>query len=56
MNNLIKGLSKKAIRGLIFGLALAVGTMAVIAFTEPTSGPAGFDEPTGAKDTGNWLA
>ena len=56
MNNLIKGLSKKAIRGLIFGLALAIGTMAVIAFTEPTSGPAGFDEPTGAEDTGNWLA
>ena len=56
MNNLIKGLSKKALGGLIFGLALAIGVVVVIAFTEPTSGPTGFQEPTSGQDKGDLFA
>ena len=55
-NNLVKGLSKKALAGLVFGAALVAGIAIVIAFTEPTSGPAGFDEPENFQDKGDWFA
>ena len=54
-NNLIKGLSKHAIAGLVFGVAAVVGIAAVVAFTEPTSGPTGFDEPANTQDKGDWV-
>ena len=56
LNNLIRSLSKKALAGLVFGTALVVGIVAVVAFTEPSSGPTGFDEPENVQDKGDWSA
>lgn len=55
-NNLIKGLSKKVLAGLIFGIAVIAGITLVLAFTEPISGPSGFDEPENFQDRGDWFA
>jgi hypothetical protein len=54
-NNLIKNLSAKVIAGLIFGIAAVIGITMTIAFTEPTSGPTGFSEPTNTDDKGDWF-
>ena len=56
LNNLIKGLSKKVLVGLIFGIAAVAGIALVLSFTEPTSGPTGFREPADTQDKGDWLA
>ena len=53
---LIKNLSKKVITGIIFGVAIMIGVVAAVAFTEPISGPTGFNEPTNAQDQGDWFA
>ena len=55
-NNLIKNFSKKAAAGLVFGVVAVIGIAAVIAFTEPDSGPGSFDEPVNIMDMGNWTA
>ena len=46
---------KHAVAGLIFGVFAVIGLVAVTAFTEPTSGPTGFDEPENTRDKGDWV-
>ncbi|MDF1498799.1 MAG: hypothetical protein P1P85_05635, partial [Patescibacteria group bacterium] len=52
-NNLIKSLSKRALAGLVFGIMAIIGIVSTIAFTDPTSGPTGFSEPTNSSSTGD---
>ena len=59
LNNLIKGLSKKVLAGLIFGIATVAGITLVLSFTEPISGPTSpyeFREPADTQDKGDWPA
>ena len=51
-----KNIIKKSMFGLITGFLIAAGIYLVSAFTEPTSGPAGFNEPTASTSAGNWTS
>ena len=51
-----KNIVKKATIGLITGFLIVVGIYLAYAFTEPTSGPGGFNGANSATSTGNWTS
>ncbi|MCX6789008.1 MAG: hypothetical protein NTZ42_00130 [Candidatus Gribaldobacteria bacterium] len=58
-----KQISKKVAAGLIFGVAMVAGIAITLAFTEPTAGPSGSNEPANVREKGaslypgrGWLA